>query len=248
MKRFLYQLDGTIQVFRLGTTSNKKIAGKKEKIIQSYTYSIDQYNYVRNQMNSGTKAIFNDFFALDAKNCFDCPFSANANAGIGKCYTHKIMQYSGFMGMLKSIIRKFDDVSNIPTYSSDMIDDITKISTNKYVRFGTYGEPSLHPLELVEAIAKVSTTWTGYTHQYMKKENEPFKDYLMASTHNKFQANTASNKFGFRSFITVKDKNKGLGVICPASNEGGNKTTCANCGLCSGVTGKGKKDVVILQH
>ena len=70
----------------------------------------------------------------------------------------------------------------------------------------------------------------------------------MASTHNQFQAKVAEEKFSFRSFIAVKDNAKTVGVICPASNEAGFKSNCADCGLCSGLMGKGKKDVVILEH
>jgi hypothetical protein len=248
MKRFAFKLNGTVQVFRLGKTTNNKIANPKVNIVQSYTFSEDQYNYIRQNMLANTKAVFKDFFALDAKNCFDCPFSANANAEIGKCYTHKMNQYSGFISMLKSMVNQYGDIKNIPTYSDTIIKDLVKISTNRYVRFGTYGEPSIHPIEVVSSIANVASTWTGYTHQYMKKANKEFNDYFMASTHNQLQANTAINKFGYRSFIAVKDNSDIKAIVCPASKEGNFKATCADCGLCSGVLGKGKKDVVILQH
>ena len=62
------------------------------------------------------------------------------------------------------------------------------------------------------------------------------------------QAKTANEKFGFRSFLAVKDNNNVQAVICPASNESKADANCADCGLCSGVTGKGTKDVVILEH
>ena len=49
MKRIVYKKDNTVQVFRLGTTSNDKIeADKKRKIVQSYTFSKDQYDHVLN--------------------------------------------------------------------------------------------------------------------------------------------------------------------------------------------------------
>ena len=37
-------------------------------------------------------------------------------------------------------------------------------------------------------------------------------------------------------------------VSCPASKEMDYKSNCAKCGLCSGLLGKGTKDVKILQH
>lgn len=244
--RLTFQLNDTIQVFRLGKTTNKKISLTNAKIVQTYTFSVDQYNYIRMCLLNNTKPIFKEFFSLDSKNCFDCPFSFNANAGIGKCYTHKVMQYNGFVSMLKSIVNEFGLVKNIPNYNDSIKDKIVKISENRYVRFGTYGEPSLHPLELIRSVSNVAQNWTGYTHQYFRKPE--YADFLMASTHNAIQAKTASTKFGFRSFIAVNE-NKGINAVkCPASKEGGLKSNCAQCGLCSGTLGKGKKDIVILVH
>lgn len=242
--RITYKSNDTVQVFRLGKTTNKKISDGKSKMVQSYTFSKEQFDYINNCLENSVKPVFKTFFSLDSKNCFDCPFSINT--GGGGCYTHKVMQYSGFVSMLKSIVNEFGNYDNLPNYSTDIVNSIVKMSKDKYVRFGTYGEPSLHPLELVSSVSAVSSTWTGYTHQYFRKPE--YGAYFMASTHNKAQANKASEKFGYRSFIAVKDNNKGLGVICPASNESGKKSNCADCGLCSGVKGKGKKDVVILEH
>ena len=238
--RITFKKDNTIQVFRLGKTANKKISNGNEKIVQTYTFSTDQFEYVLNNK----KCDFKTFFSLDAKNCFDCPFSANS--GNAKCYTHKFMQYSGFVGMLRSIVKEFGNLNAIPEYSDHIVDKIVDISKNVYVRFGTYGEPTMHPLSLVSKVSEASKNWTEYTHQYFKKPE--YNEYFMASTHNKLQAKTAKDKFGFRSFIAVKENNKGMGVICPASKEAGYKSNCATCGLCSGIKGKGKKDVVILEH
>jgi hypothetical protein len=104
----------------------------------------------------------------------------------------------------------------------------------------------MHPVKLVQAVANVAKSWTGYTHQYVRKPE--YNKWFMASTHNQLQANTAKDKFGFRSFIAVKDNNNVQGVICPASNESKANANCSDCGLCSGIIGKGSKDVVIVEH
>lgn len=241
MKRITFQLDGTIQVFRLGKTSNAKISKGNEKILQSYTYSVDQFNYIKNEVAPTLKG----FFALDAKNCFDCPFSMAT--GNGGCYTHKFGQYRGFLGMIRSLVKEFGSVENIPRYNHDIATNIVMMSMNKYVRFGSYGEPSMHPLELVKNMTKVSRNWTGYTHQYFRKPE--YAEFFMASVHNAKQAETAMQKFNYRSFIAT-DNVQGLEgtVQCPASKEGGFKSNCADCGLCSGTAGKGKKSVRILEH
>lgn len=241
--RISARANNTLQVFKLGTTTNKKIAPKSEKIVQTYSYSKDQFEYVKDILASGAKVSMADFFSLDTANCFDCPFSKNS--GNGKCYTHKYMQFSGFISMLKSIVKEFNTFESIPTFDTQKVSQIASICENKYVRFGSYGEPTLHPLDLVRKMVAVSKNWTGYTHQYFK--NLDYGQFFMASVHNQSQAELAQKKFSYRSFVATKDSNV-KAIQCPASKEGGFKSNCSACGLCSGTNGKGKKDVVILEH
>ena len=242
--RHTFTLNDTVQVFRLGKTKNKKIADKNEKIVQTYTCSKEQFNYIANNLANNKKYDFKTFFSLDAKNCFDCPFSIGT--GNGGCYTHKIMQYSSFVSMLKSIVNEFGSYDAIPKY--EFVRDVsvlTLMSQDRYVRFGTYGEPSMHPIELVESVSNISKSWTGYTHQYFRKPE--YANYLMASTHNEKQAQTAMDRFNYRSFVATKLPIESL-VSCPASKEAGFKSNCSACGLCSGQLGKGKKSIAILEH
>jgi hypothetical protein len=242
--RLTFRSNDTVQVFRLGTTTNKKIAEPKEKIVQSYTFSKEQFEYVSNCVTNKVKPIFKEFFALDAKNCFDCPFSINS--GNGGCYTHKVIQYSGFISMLKSINKEFTSYDEIPTFNPiNHTLAITKMAKDRFVRFGSYGEPTLHPIELVETVSDSSKNWTGYTHQWHK--NPEFAKYFMASVHNKAQEKSAKVKFNFRSFVATKTGINEF-IQCPASKEGGLKSNCSKCGLCSGTNGKGSKSVIILVH
>jgi hypothetical protein len=260
--KVVFKLDGTIQVINLGYTSNKKIAeqrywtvksgkniGKVQsisivKIVQTYTFSIEQFDYIKESIENDTKIDFREFFALDAKNCFDCPFSINS--GNGGCYTHKYMQYSGFIKMIKSLIKKFGASENIPNYNKSMhFENAIKIAKNRFVRFGSYGEPTLHPIELVESLSNVAKNWTGYTHQWFKKPE--YAKYFMASVHNNVQEKSAKVKFKFRSFVATKTGINEF-IQCPASKEAGFKSNCSKCGLCSGTNGKGSKSVVILVH
>ena len=43
MKRITFKIGKTIQVVRLGTTTNEKISKGKEQIVQTYTYSDAQF-------------------------------------------------------------------------------------------------------------------------------------------------------------------------------------------------------------
>jgi hypothetical protein len=239
MKRIIYKTGNVLHVFRLGNTSNEKISPAKTEIIQTYHFSKGQFDLA----NNGQKFGMSDFFKLDSEVCFDCPFAVSNGAKLTACYTHKMMQYSGFLSCLRSI-QTATPWDQIPEFSADIAAKITEISKGKYIRFGTYGEPSLIPLDLVSSLCLVASNWTGYTHQWAFK-NE-YKAFFMASCHSEGQANYASSK-GWRSFIAAKDAISGT-INCPASQEAGFKSNCSKCGLCSGTSGKGQKNVYILQH
>jgi len=246
-QRIIFKKDNCLHVFRYGKTTNKKIVNENEKIVQSYTFSIDQLNYVIDSIIYNTARSFKEFFSLDHNNCIDCPFSANTSGKVGLCYTHKPNQYKGFISMLKSIAKEINyHTNNIDQYNNNHLVKILLMSNNSYVRFGTYGEPSKHPFELVQEITKVAKNWTGYTHQFTK--HTEFAPFFMASVHSEAEAQKAKNDYNYRSFIAHDGKLTINGVQCPASKESGFKSTCALCSLCSGNNGKGKKDVKINVH
>jgi hypothetical protein len=231
-KRIAWSDGKNVFVIRKGKTSNDKISDGSE-LVQTYTFSMDQYNLATTSKGFGMKA----FFALDGANCLDCPFSGNG--GKGGCYTHKFNQYVGFLSMLRSI-----DASELTPLDHNKIGAVVDMARGTYIRFGTYGEPSLIPIELVKKMAGVSKTWTGYTHQWSKDWAKEYSKYFMASRHE------VSNASGWRSFLAVHSEQHQVSdaVGCPASKEGGYKSNCASCGLCSGLLGKGRKDVKIMLH
>ena len=222
-------------VIRKGKTTNKKISNGAP-LVQTYTFSTAQWTLASTSKGFGMKK----FFALDGANCLDCPYSGNM--GEGGCYTHKFNQYVGFLSMLRSI--KHEELTPL---TRDKQQQIIELSFNSYVRFGTYGEPSLMPLSVIDAMVWNAKTWTGYTHQWEKEWAEGYKNYFMASTHDQLESKRAKS-IGFRSFVSVIPDKKVTGVNCPASKEQGYKSNCEKCGLCSGVKGKGNKDVWILEH
>ena len=235
--RVIFKINNTLCVFRQGKTSNKKIAESNEKIVQTYHFSRGQFDVAQR------KPTMAEFFSHDADVCMDCPFAVSNGAKLSACYTHKFMQYSGFVTMLRSIGNQttWDD---IPEFNEDIERDILKMCNLKYVRFGTYGEPSLLPYHLASSICALAKSWTGYTHQWHKRPE--YSTLFMASTHNEIGEEHASQN-GWRSFVASARGIKGL-VSCPASKEMGFKSNCSKCGLCSGTEGKGNKSVVILEH
>ena len=234
-KRIEYRQGEALFVFTLGKTRNAKIADSRELVLQTYSYSRQQFELA----NIGHQITMDSFFKADQAVCFDCPFSQNRG-----CYTAKIEQYMGFLSSLRSIGKK-QQWEDIPEYSDSIAQQIVNMAKGRYVRLGTYGEPSLIPLPLMSQVCGASKSWTGYTHQYMRKPE--YAPYLMASLHSDRQM-TYAERLGFRAFIASKERLAKPFVNCPASNEAGFKSTCSACGLCSGTSGKGSKSVWILEH
>lgn len=102
------------------------------------------------------------------------------------------------------------------------------------VRFGAYGNPSILPLEMIENIAGLSVSHTGYFHDWDLMPTPLAKAYgrfLMASCepHNVSYA----QNLGLRTFTVVSEvpTDKKLGIECLADTKG---MQCIDCGLCDG--------------
>lgn len=229
-----------LHVIRLGKTTNAKIAAPNQRVLQTYHFDLRQLALVRSHLDGKRKIPMADFFNLDAANCMDCPLSNNS--GNGKCYTHKYMQFAGFVSMLKSLC--LEDIHE----GLDAVQraDIMKMADRAdYIRFGTYGEPSLLDIGLVHDITEAGrVTWTGYTHQARKPWAQQYSAYFMASAHSDKDAASIT---GWRSFVCTEKGDTSTAVQCPASKEL-SVSTCASCGLCSGIAGKGSKNIKIAMH
>lgn len=236
IEKVVYVDGPNLFVIALAPSSNDKITESNASIIQTNTYSLKQWEIA----NCGKKIKMKDFFALDASNCLDCPYSGNS--GTGDCYTHKYQQYTGFLSQLRSIKRE-----HLTPFNEDKRTRILSLSEGRYVRFGTYGEPSLMDATLVSQMARIASTWTGYTHQWAKDWAKPYASWFMASVHTESEVELAG-EIDYRSFLAKGKDDPVVGVRCPASKEAGYKSTCEKCSLCSGILGKGKKAVSINVH
>jgi len=74
--RVTTKVNDAILVFKLGKTTNAKISNGKEKILQVYSFSDAQLNYVAESVKQGEKISPKKFFDLADSVCFDCPFRA----------------------------------------------------------------------------------------------------------------------------------------------------------------------------
>lgn len=117
----------------------------------------------------------------------------------------------------------------------------------KHVRLGAFGDPSAIPWRVWRNMLRRTAGWTGYTH-FWRTCDPRFASILMASVDSEDEKAEAS-ALGWRTF-RVRQEHEDLHdneVICPASHEAGQRTTCLDCQLCRGVH-RDAKSVAILAH
>lgn len=114
------------------------------------------------------------------------------------------------------------------------------------VRFGAYGNPSLLPISKVKAIAKSSTGWTGYFHDWREMApatRKAYGQFFMASTETSERYDCAT-KMGLRSFHVSPVKPEGS-MECLSDAKG---LSCEQCKLCSGLEKSRLPNVWINPH
>jgi hypothetical protein len=135
-------------------------------------------------------------------------------------------------------------------YPKVEVKDIAHLIKGRKVRFGTYGDPCVVPVDIFTELKMHSSGHTGYTHRW-RDEGFDYKAWaplVMASVDN-LEEQKLARDMGMRYFrVSIgMDELLDREVRCPASAEMGHKTTCMNCVLCSGTSIKAK-DIVIADH
>jgi hypothetical protein len=176
----------------------------------------------------------------DVSICGDCKHrpSLSKETGEARCYVN--------VGQGATQVWKAYKRGNYPRISLETAKTFVR---GRNVRFGTYGDPCVAPIEIFQALAETCKGRTGYTHRWMDKDFNPeWKALVMASVDNVFEKLVADD-MGMRYFrVEIGTQTPLQGEVrCPASKEGGYKTTCTNCRLCSGNTIKAKS-IVISDH
>ena len=105
------------------------------------------------------------------------------------------------------------------------------------VRLGAYGDPAVVPVRVWERVTRHAERWTGYTHQWRWLRSARWQRLIMASADDLETRELAQSR-GWRTFTVVpKGSERPDGdVWCPASPEGGFRSTCHRCGLCAGTS------------
>jgi hypothetical protein len=124
-------------------------------------------------------------------------------------------------------------------------DAIAAIAKGKGCRLGSYGDPAACPSYIWESLTSDAEFVTAYTHNPVN----PMPETIMTSADNAAQAQQAwsRNERTFRVVSDLAQIIKGKEVLCPASDEAGNRATCASCKLCGGNSVKAKS-VAIVAH
>ena len=127
-------------------------------------------------------------------------------------------------------------------------DEARHLFEGRHVRLGAYGDPAAAPFDMWEHVLSHVAGVTGYTHAW-RKVTDQFKRFVMASCDTPADRATAI-ALGYRTFrvrtsAEIKDKKE---VVCPASHEAGQKTSCADCLACGGLSSKAKASITILAH
>ncbi len=137
-------------------------------------------------------------------------------------------------------------------YPNASAEDTRAIGKGRMIRLGSYGDPSAVPQHVWDALLADSVGHTGYTHQHNANT-----DYsrLMFSADSRYDAIKAHSE-GKRTFRVIpvkawkeqgKDSMLQNEILCPASNEAGNRVTCIDCKLCVG-SGIKAKSIAIVSH
>jgi hypothetical protein len=124
------------------------------------------------------------------------------------------------------------------------VDSRKALGRGRVVRIGTYGDPAACPSHVWDELLSECVAHMAYTHG-----SDWRPDIAMQSADSIAEAQSAWAK-GQRTFRVVQglDEVTPDEVLCPASKEAGQRTTCAACKLCGGLSTRTAKSIAIVQH
>lgn len=188
--------------------------------------------------------------------CGACPLRGEANpakptgwADNRACYVNLAFAVSGIFKAYKA--GRYPRAHNVGSCFFPP-DFATKggpcIGHSRAVRLGAYGDPAAVPRWVWDNLLRFAKGWTGYSHQAAMPGADFAPDLTMVSAESEAGARAAWRS-GYRTFRIISspaEAVKGAEVICPATPEGGDKTTCAACQLCKGSSIKARSVAVVI--
>jgi hypothetical protein len=144
----------------------------------------------------------------------------------GACYVN--------VAQAPSVVYKaFKRGTKYPT--ADGPKDLTALGRGRAVRLGSYGDPAAVPKRVWQALLREADSHTGYTRQWRRAHW--LKDLCMASVDSPSEAAEAQAR-GWRTFRVRREDQpvQTREFTCPASDEAGNRRSCATCKACNGTS------------
>ncbi len=138
--------------------------------------------------------------------------------------------------------------------SSDLPGMLSAVE-GRMLRLGAWGDPAMLPGAVLRSLTARASGWTGYTHQWStpwgRRRSASLRRYVMASVDSPEERRSAK-RLGYRTFRVLRsgETPEAGEILCPASPEAGERTTCDACGLCDGSRGitDPRKDIAIFAH
>lgn len=116
------------------------------------------------------------------------------------------------------------------------------------LRIGAYGDPAAVPVAFWRNLIRRVKGWTAYTHHW-RTCDQTLREIAMASVEDERGAVEAQVK-GWRTYrVRSEDSTLHNETPCPASDEMGHRSTCAQCLLCDGTyENDSRRSISIIIH
>lgn len=178
----------------------------------------------------------------DASVCGACPLrpilSKRQGKGAPRCYVSTFQAPASIYHAFRR-----GSYATLPLEDAGTLALLRKRLRGRPVRWGAYGDPAAIPSGTVQRISRAllsagATGHTAYTHGWRTRPD--LQALAMASVDSLEELREAQAQ-GWRTFRVAPLEGIGQGapreIVCPATLEGGARTTCARCKLCNGTRG-----------
>lgn len=222
-------------------TTTKRKATKATKRASALVVTYPSFYLVFTALNGSTNRKTGDMvqtYLLDRDTLTSEPkvFGAKCSACpmVNKCYVSRDK-----MSVRRALTKLLGDERT--SYAHAALADVLPLLSGRKVRLGTYGDPSALPLSDLKAVVNSAQGHTGYTH-FWREIDTDYSRYLMASVEDS-SAELLAQGLGYRTFRVITKETteravSSVAVECLNSSAG---LTCAECLLCSGTEGKGRR-------
>ena len=197
--------------------------------LRSYSQNTKTGNMLQSYILDKGKA-FSEPKVFGSK-CSECPV-------VNECYVSRDK-----LTVRRSLKRLIDGEAT--SYQFTTLEQVLPLLKGRSFRFGTYGDPSAIPLEMIREFASVVSSWTGYTH-FWREISQDYSEFFMASVED-LTGEMLAQAMNWRTFRMIRkgESNDSINsILCPNTSRG---ITCEQCKLCKG-TSSPARSIWINEH